>query len=194
MSVLLGSANIFSQAGLTRIGCDDMCEVRQYVSKGGGSMAKKVTVSIPDMLHEKMEKWRESFNLSKMFQDAVTEAIQKKEDLQKRIREDLDLSQIVERLRNEKMQSEGNYYEAGKQDGVSWAKSAHYDDLMYALDWGELDKARDDRVLGHYFREVCSNNKMMDLGEEAGTKYLSVYLQGWKSGIGQFWEEIRNKL
>ena len=55
-------------------------------------MAKRVTVSIPDMLHEKMEKWRESFNLSKMFQDAVMEAIQKKEDFQKRIREDLDLA------------------------------------------------------------------------------------------------------
>ena len=34
-------------------------------------MAKKVTISIPDMLHEKLENWRESFNLSKMFQDAV---------------------------------------------------------------------------------------------------------------------------
>ena len=33
-------------------------------------MAKKVTVSIPDMLHKEMEKWRETFNLSKMFQDA----------------------------------------------------------------------------------------------------------------------------
>ena len=32
-------------------------------------MAKKVTISIPDMLHEKLEKWRESFNLSKMFQE-----------------------------------------------------------------------------------------------------------------------------
>ena len=89
-------------------------------------MAKKVTISIPDMLHEKLEKWRESFNLSKMFQDAVTEAIQRKEEFQKRIREDLDLSQIVDRLRREKLQSEGNYYQSGKSDGLHWAKTAHY--------------------------------------------------------------------
>jgi len=96
-------------------------------------MAKKVTVSIPDMLYEKMERWRRSFNLSKMFQDAVAEAIQKKEDFQRRIQEDLDLGDVIERLRREKEQSEGNFYDAGKRDGFLWAKSASYDDILYAL-------------------------------------------------------------
>ena len=45
-------------------------------------MTQKVTLSIPDMLHEKLNKWRESFNLSKMFQDALLDAIQKKEEFQ----------------------------------------------------------------------------------------------------------------
>src|SRR5210317_1232842 len=102
-------------------------------------MAKKVTVSIPDMLYEKMERWRRSFNLSKMFQDAVAEAIQKKEDFQKRLQEDLDLSDVIERLRSEKAQSEGNFFDTGKRDGVLWAKSASYDDIMYALNWTAVD-------------------------------------------------------
>lgn len=157
-------------------------------------MAKKVTVSIPDMLHEKMEKWRESFNLSKMFQDAVTEAIQKKEDFQKRIREDLDLSQIVERLRNEKMQSEGNFYEAGKHDGVTWAKSAHYDDLVYALGWDDYKSATSDEQLGHYFSERQRRNRMMAMSPEGGNEFFVAYLKGWKCGVEQFWKEIRDKL
>jgi Arc/MetJ-type ribon-helix-helix transcriptional regulator len=160
----------------------------------GENMAKKVTVSIPDMLHEKMEKWRESFNLSKMFQDAVTEAIQKKEDFQKRIREDLDLSQIVERLRNEKMQSEGNFYEAGKHDGVGWAKSAHYDDLIYALGWEDYENAIGDEQLGHYFLERQSHNRMMAMSPEGSNEYFKAYLKGWKKGVEQFWIEIRDKL
>ena len=110
-------------------------------------MAKRVTVSIPDMLHEKMEKWRESFNLSKMFQDAVMEAIQKKEDFQKRIREDLDLHEIIERLRSEKARSEGNFFDSGRRDGLLWARLAHYDDLRYALDWHDVDNALKDEVL-----------------------------------------------
>lgn len=157
-------------------------------------MAKKVTVSIPDMLHEKMEKWRESFNLSKMFQDAVAEAIQKKEELQKRIREDLDLSQIVERLRNEKMQSEGNYYEMGKLDGVRWAKAAHYEDLRYARSWERFVNATKDRVFGEYFTEKLRTNRLMEVTPEGINEYLRVYLEGWKNGVDQFWNEICDKL
>lgn len=157
-------------------------------------MSKKVTVSIPDLLHEKMEKWRESFNLSKMFQDAVTDAIQKKEELQKRIREDLDLNQIVERLRQEKQQAEGNSYESGKSDGVTWAKTAHYEDLMYALDWKEFDQALEDRVLGDFFDKKQRGNRLMTVTPEGVNEYFRVYLDGWKNGVEQFWEEIHDKL
>ncbi len=157
-------------------------------------MAKKVTVSIPDMLHEKMETWRESFNLSKMFQDAVTEAIQRKEELQKRIREDLDLNQIVERLRQEKMQSEGNYYDSGKSDGVFWAKTAHYEDLMYALSWKDFDNATEDTVLGDYFSLKKSKNTLMTVTSDGISEYFRVYLEGWKNGVEQFWQEIHDKL
>jgi len=157
-------------------------------------MAKKVTISIPDMLHEKLEKWRESFNLSKMFQDAVSEAIQKKEEFQKRIREDLDLGQVVERLRREKMQSEGNYFESGKKDGIQWAKTAHYDHLQYALHWNELENATKDHILGDYFCRINISNRVLDSDTYCNSEYFLNYLQGWKQGIEQLWEEVREKL
>lgn len=157
-------------------------------------MAKKVTVSIPDMLHEKMEKWRTSFNLSKMFQDAVSEAIQKKEEFQKRIKEDKDLSQIIERLRTEKMQSEGNYYESGHNDGVQWAKTAHYDDLLYAVSWDNFEAALEDKVLGEYFVAQQKRKRLEAALFSESNSYLNVYLQGWKSGVEQFWNEISDKL
>ena len=157
-------------------------------------MAKKVTISIPDMLHEKLEKWRESFNLSKMFQDAVGEAIQRKEDFQKRIREDLDLGQIIERLRREKQQSEGDYLETGKKDGILWAKSAHYDHLRYALAWSDLDHALKDSVLGPYFTEVLTSNHLSGEDASSRSEYLHNYLRGWKQGIESFWTEIKERL
>jgi Arc/MetJ-type ribon-helix-helix transcriptional regulator len=157
-------------------------------------MAKKVTVSIPDLLHEKMEEWRESFNLSKMFQEAVTEAIQKKEELQRRIREDLDLTQIVERLRTEKMQCEGNYHDSGKADGVVWAKTAHYEDLVYALGWYDFDSALKDRVLGDYFQERQQKKRLMQVTSAGINEYFRAYIEGWKSGVEQFWSEICDKL
>ncbi len=157
-------------------------------------MAKKVTISIPDMLHEQLEKWRESFNLSKMFQDAVSEAIQRKEDFQKRIREDLDLGQIIERLRREKMQSEGNYLETGKNDGILWGKTAHYDHLKYALHWTNLQNAGKDEILGQYFTEIFASKHFQEQDTYSNSEYLHNYLKGWKQGIEYFWAEIKEKL
>jgi hypothetical protein len=157
-------------------------------------MARRVTVSIPDMLYEKLEKWRESFNLSKMFQDAVMEAIQRKEDFQKRIREDLDLHAIVERLRQEKARSEGNFFESGRRDGLLWARSAHYDELMYAVAWTDLDNAARDRILGGFFQERVENNTLLEAGVEGNGESFRIYVKGWKNGVEQFWNEIREKL
>ena len=157
-------------------------------------MAKKVTISIPDMLHEKMEKWRESFNLSKMFQDAVTEAIQRKEEFQKRIREDLDLSQVIERLRREKLQAEGNYFQSGKTDGLHWAKTAHYNDLQYALQWTELENAAKDLILGEYFQERHTANRLLRSSTYSNDQYFLNYVKGWKQGVDQFWEEVKEKI
>jgi hypothetical protein len=157
-------------------------------------MTKKVTVSIPDFLHEKMEKWRRSFNLSRMLQDAIMEAIQRKEDFQKRIQEDLDLYEIIDRLKREKEHSEGNYFDTGRQDGIAWAKMAHYDDIQYALGWEDLEGAARDKVLGEYFAERINKIKRMDIRLEGIDEYVRLYLKGWKKGLEEFWEEVKHKL
>jgi Arc/MetJ-type ribon-helix-helix transcriptional regulator len=157
-------------------------------------VAKKVTVSMPDMLYQKMERWRRSFNLSQMLQEAVAEAIQKKEDFQKRVQEDLDITEVVERLRREKAQSEGNFFDTGRRDGVAWAKSAGYDDIMYALSWDNIDKAPSDKILGSYFLEKIESSKLMQLDGETINEYTRIYLQGWKKGLSEFWEVIRDKI
>lgn len=157
-------------------------------------MTKKVTVSIPDLLHEKMEKWRQSFNLSRMLQDAIAEAIQRKEDFQKRIQGDLDLCEIIDRLKREKERSEGNYFDTGRHDGMAWAKMAHYDDIQYALGWEDLDGAIKDKVLGGYFAERIQKIQRIDMRLEGIDEYVRVYLKGWKKGLDEFWEEVKGKL
>ena len=160
----------------------------------GGTMAKRVTVSIPDMLHEKMEKWRNSFNLSKMFQEAVSEAIQKKEDFQRRIKEDLDMAEIIERLRKEKARSDRNSFEAGCDAGLQWAKSAGYDDIQYALNWNYDENVCQDPVLGDYFAGRIERNKLMEINDSGLNEYLRLYLDGWLKGLSDFWTEVKDKI
>ncbi len=159
-------------------------------------MARKITLSIPDMLHEKMEEWRKSFNLSKMFQDALTEAINKKEEFQRRLQEDINTSEIIERLRREKMQSEGNYAERGKSEGLQWAKRAHYDDLMYALDLNSANEndIPNDARLGMYFTETINSDDLMETSADGVNKYAKLFLESWSKGLSEFWNEIKEKI
>lgn len=148
-------------------------------------MTRKITLSIPDLLHERMEAWRQSFNLSKMFQDALADAIHKKEEFQKRFKEDTSMSETIERLKKEKKISEGNYLENGRIEGFQWAKIAHYDDLMYALEIDSITAmAQDDRLAG-CFIEFSGDNL---------NKHARLFIQGWQKGINEFWNEIKEKL
>ena len=46
-------------------------------------MVKRTTISIPDELYEKMEKWSKSINFSKEFREHISGIIHNKEELQK---------------------------------------------------------------------------------------------------------------
>jgi hypothetical protein len=157
-------------------------------------MTRKITLSIPDMLHEKLEGWRKSFNLSKMFQDALSDAIQKKEEFHKRLQDDLSMSETIERLKLEKRLSEGNYAENGRIEGFRWAKSAHYDDLMYALSFDSPAAMANDERLSASFGETIASDYLMEQAGEELNKHTKLFLEGWLKGVDEFWNEIKEKL
>ncbi len=157
-------------------------------------MAQKITLSIPDMLHEKVTEWRSSFNFSKMFQEALTEAIQKKEELQKRFSEEFDMPDIVKRLRQEKMAWENNYYKVGKSQGVRWARLAGYEDLLYVLHFENTYE-----LIGHveyksYFQDIYEANDLGKYSSEGGVDHERKFMDGWFDGVNSFWNEVKEQI
>ncbi len=65
-------------------------------------MAKKITLTVNENLFKQIDAWRSSFNLSRLFQDAVSEAIRHKEEFQRMLSGNADIPRIVERLKLEK--------------------------------------------------------------------------------------------
>jgi Arc/MetJ-type ribon-helix-helix transcriptional regulator len=161
-------------------------------------MSKKITVSVPDELHQKMNEWRESFNFSKIFQKAVSNMIQRKEEFQKRLRSNLDMAAIAERLRREKLASQTESSELGKKEGVKWARSAHYKELQYALGWLPDKNPQRNEVIGDYFTELFANSHQLQgstLHENIeSSEFIRNFLSGWKEGVDAFWNEIKDKL
>jgi hypothetical protein len=162
-------------------------------------MARKITISVPDELYEKMKSWKPLLNFSKIFQLAVSGIIQKKEALTSKIRSETDLTSIVTRLRKEKIDHELNVMEWGRRDGLEWCKTAHYREIQYALCWRPHQNPYRDEQLGEYFFEKFEQYKkrLTSTGQNA-QEWLNLfsdrYIRGWKESVESFWEEVKDKL
>jgi len=174
------------------------------------ALTKKVTISVPDGLHEKMMEWKNSFNFSRVFQKAISDLIQKKEDFQKRLKGDDEMTEIIERLRREKAEAEEGWFEQGIEDGFDFARSASYEDLKEALSWptiAELSMTMnvtghdptENEGLGDYFAGMFETYEEFDFEETVPNYYMpnSIYIKweaGWKKAIKAFWNEIKDKI
>jgi hypothetical protein len=159
-------------------------------------MTKKVTLSVPDELHEKMDKWRASINFSKVFQKTINSIISKKEDFDKRLAEDADFFNILTRLKKEKEDLEEKYKQIGKKLGLEWSKAAHYSDLIYALKLNtKTDPTKDER-LGTYFKEIISKDPYLKTKKIIDEKNndISRLISGWKESVNEFWQNIKDKV
>jgi hypothetical protein len=157
-------------------------------------MTQKITLSIPDLLHEKLEEWRASFNLSKMFQEALTDAIHKKEEFQKRFAEDFDISDVVKRLKQEKFDWETNFYKKGKKEGIKWAKTAHYKDLLYVLGINDTYQLISDPVLNTYFENLYASSELQIYADCESVDHEQRFMQGWLDGVCDLWDQVKEKL
>lgn len=157
-------------------------------------MSKKITISVPDFLHEKMEAWRDTFNLSRIFQDAVSNAIKKKEDIRKRMKEDLSIPEIIERLKKEKQEVEDDCFERGEQSGLEWARRAHYFDLRNVLRQPVEALAGTGGSLQDYFKTTFRQENLSRFQGESFNEYRKSFLSGWKQGVVDFWNIVKNKL
>ena len=162
-------------------------------------MAKKITISVPDDLYEKMTEWKSSLNFSRVFQNAISGMIQKKETLTAKLRKEIDLSAVVARLKKEKIEFEFNITEWGKKDALEWCKTAHFRELQYALAWVSYENPDQDKELGDYFSHMFEKYKKQitatgKKAQDAVGDFSEKYLKGWKEGVDLFWNEVKDKL
>jgi len=162
-------------------------------------MAQKITISVPDELYERMQHWKSSVNFSKVFQNAISGMIQKKEAFASKIGKELDFATIVDRLKKEKIDYEFNITECGKNDGVEWCKTAHYHELQYALALTSYKNPGQDEELGDYFSHMFAKYKKRitasgQKAQDAFIEFSEKYLKGWKEGVELFWKEVKDKI
>jgi len=161
-------------------------------------MTQKITLSIPDRLYEKLNEWRSAFNLSKMFQDALSDAIEKKESFSKKFCEEFDMTQIINRLQQEKAQWLKNFYNAGRTRGFGWAQGAHYQDLLYVLEHNDTCNSGQEIVRHNrfkaYFEHIYDAHNLTRYAQQGNVDHEKKFLEGWFDGVNAFWNQVREQI
>ena len=153
-------------------------------------MAKKITLTVNENLFKQIDAWRSSFNLSRLFQDAVSEAIRHKEEFQRMLSGNADIPRIVERLKLEKQGLLENAAASGKADGSAWASRAHYQDLIAAI--GAISSATEAEDKAVKFWE--SHHGLTGLEGKPREEALNAYREGWRAGVLGLWDLVKEQL
>jgi hypothetical protein len=169
-------------------------------------MVKRTTISIPDELYEKMEKWSSSINFSKEFREHISRVIKNKEELQKKVKGGKEMAEIIERLRREKMENIVDYKKEGYEWGVEWAKKAHYLELRSVVDWESTDledlpyneNIEDLKSeLKEYFTNYIHEDDFLDSEDwhyGRDNEHIEKFIKGWKGGVEAFWNEVKDEV
>ncbi|MDC7241267.1 MAG: hypothetical protein PQJ50_13000 [Spirochaetales bacterium] len=150
-------------------------------------MARKITLTVPDALYSKINLWRDAFNLSRIFQDAVTEAIRKKEEFQNRMTTDHSLTDIISRLKKEKEGMEKSLAETAEKAGEIWASRAHYEELILAVNSGGDTLFKLPQIQEELKKVIDQFSTLPD----AAVKLVQ---DSWLEGVREFWGKVRDRL
>lgn len=157
-------------------------------------MARKITLTVPDPLYQKIDKWRSAFNLSRIFQEAVSEAIRRKEDFQKRLGEESGFNEVIQRLKREKYSWEEKLFRNAEKEGRRWAARAHYEDLLVAASV-PMDEIVHLPALQTPISETLEQLSHLPAAAAGELEnFRETVLRGWKQGVNEFWEMVRDKI
>lgn len=141
-------------------------------------VAQRITVTIPDQLHERLQQVKDKLNISGLCQQAIEKAVEIEEI---KFKDVPNMEKLLERLRMEKQQSEDNWKKEGIKDGRADAMDLSYDEFR-ALEGNEDIPDNIEIWVRDRNMEYLEN-----LDEEA-------YLEGWKEGALSVWEQVKDSL
>ena len=130
-------------------------------------------------------------------------------------REKVEAEAGAEAKAEEREDTEKEWFDTGKNDGREFVKNASYKDLQYALDW-EIQKEartshtpsvvkpyidpREDDFLGDYFSGIVEKYDQLKFEQSERTGLINInnyYIEweaGWKEGVKEVWNEIKDKI
>jgi hypothetical protein len=162
-------------------------------------MVQRISVSISDGLHERLQAVKDSLNVSGICQEAIMNAVQFEEAKQGALSK---IDELIEKLKTQKEEARKQWGQDGKSQGMEDALELDYDDFvtvekasefLQTTDGGRVgaEEALGDDLAGRgsalcdLLDELEKDNKSFD---------RDVYLDGWIDGVLEVWEQVKAKI
>lgn len=156
-------------------------------------VAQRITITLPDNLHERLQMFKESLNVSGVCQRALDLAIQIEEI---KVSTDIPaMSKAIARLRKEKQEASANWKQTGLKDGLTDAtEELDYVTLKYIGEGGDINSSipgvKYDPPVIMWLRHF----RFQEYEQEGDYFESDIYTQGWIEGVIHVWKEIKDKL
>lgn len=143
----------------------------------------RLNITVPDELYQRVERWRDRLNLSRICQDAIARELDKLEQIPDEVR---GMHEALNRLGQEKAKADRSCFRKGVHDGLEWARGAEYSLLKR---WGELN---DDGAIEEALRGPAAQSAKTHQNLDSGD--TRPYADGWLAGVQQFWQRAKKSL
>ncbi len=154
-------------------------------------MAVNITITVPEGLHERLQKVKKNFNVSWICQEAIGFEVKRQELLQSGVENDQD---VIERLRLEKAELAKKSYDLGYKAGLSIAKYSSYNDFL------KLDSLRNHGPWEAMFEFLGSEDWLYidtdfdEYEEEFPGLDSDLFAKGCFAAVVDFYDKIKDQL
>lgn len=146
------------------------------------SMTERITITIPNDLHKRLQAVKDSLNVSGICQEAINLAVRIEEIKNE---EPPNMDTLIKRLRLEKEKEIAESREAGITDGKQDAMELSYAEF---------------RSLELHSKSGLMPDDLYGWLEHTRLQYIEIdydknaYLEGWAQGVLNVWEQAKNQL
>jgi hypothetical protein len=141
----------------------------------------RLTVSVPQDLHDRLDRWRDNINISRICQEALERELRRLEELPQ---DAIVLGDMVKRLSAEKADGDQHWFSQGVADGMTWARGAAYVDLKEAA-MSSLDASPGAKAA---VRKGATAHRSQPGFE------TDAYESGWRFAAAEIWRRVEAKL
>jgi len=153
-------------------------------------MAQRITVSVNEDLHARLQSVKSQINVSAVFQNALERRIVV-EELRAQHAATGAMQTTIERLRCERDEVNAKYEQQGHKDGLADAENLNYEALLAIADGeGNFWDVHSDSALKWYdafdsSAQQYSDDAYFDRGR---------YGKGWIAGVRQWWADNKEQI